>query len=219
MAYQRWRAVFLVALFGIVAGAGCAKRPVTSQATAPPPTGQVIAAPAAPAQPPGPPAAVAREPVAPPAFPAPAPPPSSAPAAPEPVAPAPAVRPVAPATPVKPSEFAESPALRDVPFDFDRYNIRPDAARTLDASAAWLREHPEMLVLIEGHCDERGTNEYNLALGERRARATMSYLAARGIQASRITIISYGEERPTCTARAESCWAKNRRAHFLAKPR
>ena len=72
-------------------------------------------------------------------------------------------------------------------------------------------------MLIEGHCDERGTNEYNLALGERRARATMNYLLAQGLPATRITIISYGKERPVCTEHAESCWARNRRAHFLVK--
>jgi peptidoglycan-associated lipoprotein len=74
-------------------------------------------------------------------------------------------------------------------------------------------------VLIEGHCDERGTNEYNLALGERRAKATMNYLVGQGVQANRITIISYGKERPTCTEHSEACWAKNRRAHFLVKAR
>jgi len=74
-------------------------------------------------------------------------------------------------------------------------------------------------LLIEGHCDERGTNEYNLALGERRAKATMNYLVSQGIQANRITIISYGEERPICTEKTEACWAKNRRANFLVKPR
>lgn len=127
--------------------------------------------------------------------------------------------PVAAVPPPAPKEFAETPALRNIYFDFDKYNIRPDAARTLDANAAWLRENPNTVVLIEGHCDERGTNEYNLALGERRAKATMGYLVARGVQAGRITVISYGEERPTCTAHQESCWAKNRRAHFLAKTR
>ena len=75
------------------------------------------------------------------------------------------------------------------------------------------------LVLIEGHCDERGTNEYNLALGERRAKATMNYLVSQGVQAARITIISYGEERPLCTEKTEACWARNRRAHFLTKAR
>jgi peptidoglycan-associated lipoprotein len=72
---------------------------------------------------------------------------------------------------------------------------------------------------IEGHADQRGTNEYNLALGERRAKSTMNYLVSQGVQAGRITIISYGEERPVCTERTEACWGMNRRAHFLSKPR
>ncbi|MDP2701178.1 MAG: OmpA family protein, partial [Candidatus Rokubacteria bacterium] len=75
------------------------------------------------------------------------------------------------------------------------------------------------LVLIEGHADERGTNEYNLALGEKRAKAAMNYLVAQGVQASRITIISYGKERPVCTEKTEACWAKNRRDNFLTKAR
>jgi peptidoglycan-associated lipoprotein len=84
-------------------------------------------------------------------------------------------------------------------------------------NARWLKAHPSYLVLIEGHCDERGTNEYNLALGERRAKATRDHLVSLGIEGSRITVISYGEERPVCTERTEGCWTKNRRAHFLVK--
>ena len=72
-------------------------------------------------------------------------------------------------------------------------------------------------MLIEGHCDERGTNEYNLGLGDRRARATMNYLVSQGVQAGRISTVSYGEERPVCTEHNESCWQKNRRAQFLVK--
>jgi peptidoglycan-associated lipoprotein len=119
----------------------------------------------------------------------------------------------------EPKEFVAVPELRDIYFDFDRYDIRPADAKILDANAAWLKQNPGMLLLIEGHCDERGTNEYNLALGERRAKAAMNYLVAQGVQASRITIISYGEERPVCMEKTEECWAKNRRAHFLVKPR
>jgi len=118
-----------------------------------------------------------------------------------------------------PREFAAIADLKDVFFDFDKYDIRPTDAKMLDANAAWLKSHENMLVLVEGHCDERGTNEYNLALGERRAKATMNYLVAQGVQANRITIISYGEERPVCSEHTEACWAKNRRAHFLIKPR
>jgi peptidoglycan-associated lipoprotein len=118
-----------------------------------------------------------------------------------------------------PKEFMAVAALKEVYFDFDKYDIRPDDAKTLDANATWLKSNADNLVLIEGHCDERGTNEYNLALGERRAKATMNYLVSQGIQANRITIISYGEERPVCAEHTEACWAKNRRAGFLVKPR
>ncbi|MBI2219279.1 MAG: peptidoglycan-associated lipoprotein Pal [Candidatus Rokubacteria bacterium] len=111
------------------------------------------------------------------------------------------------------------PELKDIFFDFDKYDIRPEDAKTLDVNASWLKANPNQLVLIEGHCDERGTNEYNLALGERRAKAAMNYLVSQGVQASRITIISYGEERPVCTDKNEGCWSKNRRSHFLVKPR
>ena len=102
-------------------------------------------------------------------------------------------------------------------FDFDRYDVRAGDKGTLDENAKWLKSNQSALLLIEGHADERGTNEYNLALGERRAKATRDYLVSVGIDAGRITVISYGEERPTCTEKAEGCWAKNRRAHFLVK--
>jgi peptidoglycan-associated lipoprotein len=120
---------------------------------------------------------------------------------------------------VKPSEFSPLPDLKTINFDFDKYNIRPDAAKTLDGDAGWLKANPNSLVLIEGHCDDRGTNEYNLVLGENRAKAAMNYLVAQGVQASRITIISYGKERPVCTEKNEACWAKNRRGNFLIKTR
>jgi peptidoglycan-associated lipoprotein len=173
---------------------GCARRPATVAASA-----------AAPAAAPSPAPAPAPAPSAP--SPAPAPPAPAAAAA-----PAPAPRPV-------PKEFMAVAALKEVYFDFDKYDIRPEDAKTLDANATWLKSNGDNLVLIEGHCDERGTNEYNLALGERRAKSTMNYLVSQGIQANRITIISYGEERPVCTEKTEACWAKNRRANFLVKPR
>ena len=110
-------------------------------------------------------------------------------------------------------------ALKPIYFDFDKSDIRPDASRILDANIDWLKSNVDAVILIEGHCDERGTNEYNLALGDRRARATMSYLVGHGVAPARITTISYGEERPVCTAHTEACWARNRRAHFLAKAR
>jgi len=172
---------------------GCPKRPATTGAVAPAPSApQAAPAPAA------------------------APAPRQAPAA----APAPRQAPApAPAPMVKPSEFAPSPNLKAIYFDFDKYDIRPDDAKTLDGDAAWLKANPNNLVLIEGHADERGTNEYNLALGEKRAKAAMNYLVAQGVQASRVTIISYGEERPVCTEKTEACWAKNRRDNFLTKAR
>src|SRR5262245_40741616 len=119
--------------------------------------------------------------------------------------------------PPSPKDYNEVAALRDVHFDFDRAALRAEDARVLEANARWLVAHPGTLVLIEGHADERGTNEYNLALGENRARVTRDGLIARGVTASRITLVSYGEERPTCVETSEACWAKNRRAHFLVK--
>jgi len=118
-----------------------------------------------------------------------------------------------------PSDFVAVRDLADIHFDFDKYTIRPTDADLLDQNARWLKANEKDLLLIEGHCDERGTNEYNLALGERRAKAAMNYLVAQGVAARRITIISYGEERPQCTDHNEACWAKNRRAHFLLKQR
>jgi peptidoglycan-associated lipoprotein len=116
-----------------------------------------------------------------------------------------------------PRDFSVNDAVRDIYFDFDKYDIRSADQKTLDANAAWLKSNARALLLIEGHCDERGTPEYNLALGERRAQAAMSYLVALGIQANRISIVSYGHQQPLCTERNEACWAKNRRAHFLVK--
>jgi peptidoglycan-associated lipoprotein len=179
---------------------GCPKRPATTAAAAPTPTGSALS-PGAPSRAPSPPA-----------------PGAPAPASPTPPATAPPAT-AAPATPPRPSEFTESANLKDVYFDFDKYDIRPDDAKVLDGNATWLKSNANNLVLIEGHCDERGTNEYNLALGERRAKSTMNYLVSQGIQANRITIISYGKERPVCNEKTEACWQKNRRAHFLVKAR
>jgi peptidoglycan-associated lipoprotein len=120
---------------------------------------------------------------------------------------------------VNPKEFAAIIGLRDIHFEFDRYTIRPDQAPILDANAEWLKENPRALLLIEGHADERGTNEYNLALGDRRARAAMSYLVAQGVRSNRISVISYGEDRPVCRESSEDCWSQNRRAHFSIKQR
>ena len=184
---------------------GCPKRPATTAASAPAPSGSALA-PASPGAPSPSTAAPSRPGGA-----------TPAPATPAPATPGPAT--AAPATPPRPSEFSENANLKDVYFDFDKYDIRADDAKILDGNATWLKGNANNLVLIEGHCDERGTNEYNLALGERRAKATMNYLVAQGIQANRITIISYGKERPVCSEKDESCWQKNRRAHFLTKGR
>jgi peptidoglycan-associated lipoprotein len=173
---MRVRAVItMLAIVCVVAG--CAKRPNTTGASAPAPTGGATAM---------------------------APTPSGPPTA------TPAPRP-------QPKDFRAVAELADIHFDFDKADIRPDAKPVLDKSATWLRGNAKELVLIEGHCDERGTNEYNLALGERRAKATMTYLVNNGVDARRITIISYGEERPECKDKTEKCWAMNRRAHFLTK--
>ena len=137
-------------------------------------------------------------------------------AAPAPPPPAPAPE---PARPAPPKEFRANDALKNIYFDFDKYNIRPGDAKILDASAQWLNSNAGYLLLIEGHTDERGTNDYNLALGDRRAKATMNYLVAQGVKSDRITIVSYGEERPVCTEHNEACWARNRRAAFLIKER
>jgi peptidoglycan-associated lipoprotein len=187
-------------LLGVVL-TGCAKRPATTAAAAPAPTGAATTTSGA--------------------APAMAQPTTAAPSGTDTrggtAAPAPAT--AAPATRPEPSQFKPDPALKDVFFDFDKYDIRPADAKVLDSNASWLKTNANHLILIEGHCDERGTNEYNLALGERRAKSTMNYLVSQGVQASRITIISYGEERPACTEKTEECWAKNRRAQFLDKPR
>ena len=118
---------------------------------------------------------------------------------------------------VNPKEYAAVAKLSDIHFDFDSYEIRPEAAKILEASAEWLKANPKHLVLIEGHADERGTAEYNIALGDRRARAALNYLVSHGWQARRVTRISYGEERAICKQQTEECWAKNRRAHFAVK--
>jgi peptidoglycan-associated lipoprotein len=117
--------------------------------------------------------------------------------------------------PVK--EFHPATEMIDVHFEFDRYDIRSQEASALQSNAAWLRSNKNYLVLIEGHSDVRGTPEYNVALGERRAKTAQNYLVSHGIDSRRIAIISYGEHRQQCTDSTEECWAKNRRAHFRIK--
>ncbi|MBI4467575.1 MAG: peptidoglycan-associated lipoprotein Pal [Acidobacteria bacterium] len=105
--------------------------------------------------------------------------------------------------------------IRHAFFDFDKADLRPDARVALTQSAEFLREYPEARVLIEGHCDERGSTEYNLGLGDRRANAAKDFLVSLGISASRIQTVSYGKERPFCFESNEECWQENRRAHFV----
>jgi peptidoglycan-associated lipoprotein len=114
-----------------------------------------------------------------------------------------------------PTYVEEKSVFEDIHFDFDRYDILANAKPTLQSMADWLIKNKSVMLLIEGHCDERGTNEYNLALGDRRAKATKDYLVALGIASGRIQIISYGEEKPLCAEKTEDCWQKNRRAHFV----
>jgi peptidoglycan-associated lipoprotein len=175
-------------LAAFVLAQGCAKRPGVSQVSAPAPSNP----------------AITRAPTAAPAV-----------AAPETSVAPPGFIPGQAA--MKPGDFEANPALAMIHFDFDRSDIRPQDAKILDDNASWLRSHPHSAVLIQGHCDERGTSEYNVALGDRRANAAREYLVTHGIATSRISVISYGEERPQCTQRNESCWARNRRAQFLTK--
>jgi len=105
--------------------------------------------------------------------------------------------------------------LKDAFFDYDKADLREDARAALSADADWLKKYGSTQVLIEGHCDERGTSEYNLALGDRRANAAKEYLASLGIDGARIKTVSYGKERPFCTQSSEDCWQQNRRAHFV----
>jgi peptidoglycan-associated lipoprotein len=115
------------------------------------------------------------------------------------------------------SETMGDPVLNDVFFAFDKHNLTAEAKGTLEANAGELRDHSDVAIVIEGHCDERGTKSYNLALGEKRANAARDYLIALGISGSRITVISYGKERPFDPGHTEAAWAKNRRAHFKLK--
>lgn len=122
-----------------------------------------------------------------------------------PVAPAPAAAPIA-------------VVLKDINFDFDKYNIRPADAEILKANSAWFKANPGKKMRVEGHCDERGTVEYNLALGQKRADAAKAYIVNLGVDGKLIETVSYGKERPVDPAHNEAAWAKNRRAHFLALP-
>jgi peptidoglycan-associated lipoprotein len=156
---------------------------------------------------------------APPAAPTPAPAP---PPSPPPPPPAPA-----PAPPTEEELFARTSIeelnakkpLTDVFFDLDRADLTESGRASLQKNADWMKKWQSTKITVEGHCDSRGTTEYNLALGERRAQSTRNYLVSRGVQESRINLLSYGEERPLCTEHEESCWTQNRRAQFLTRSR
>jgi peptidoglycan-associated lipoprotein len=125
-----------------------------------------------------------------------------------------------PAPPVEPAPAPDMDALfrqnvQDAYFDFNKADIRPDARQALAKTADFLRNYPQIRVTVEGHCDERGSTEYNLALGDRRAGAVKQYLVSLGISADRISTVSFGKEKPFCTEHNETCWQQNRRGHFV----
>lgn len=111
-------------------------------------------------------------------------------------------------------ESGSASGLNDVYFDFDKFTVRDDAKPSLQSNSKWLNSNSKARIKIEGHADERGTNEYNIALAEKRAQAVSKYLVTLGVKADRLSTISYGEEKPQCAAHSEDCWQKNRRAHF-----
>ena len=161
----------------------------------------------------------------PPAPPPPAPPPpAAAPAPPPPPPPPPAPAPAPPPRPLTEDELfaqktlaqlnAEAP-LADALFDYDQSTIRDDARAVLQKNAEYLKRWPSTRVSIEGHADSRGTNEYNLGLGDRRAAAVRDYLVSLGITADRMLTVSRGEETPVCSEENEACWQRNRRGHFV----
>ena len=105
--------------------------------------------------------------------------------------------------------------FKDINFDFDKYDVKDSFKPELKAIASWMTKNTSAKLSVEGHCDDRGTNEYNLALGDRRAKAVKDYLVSLGVSSPKIETISYGEEKPLCSEQTEECWAKNRRAHFV----
>lgn len=109
--------------------------------------------------------------------------------------------------------FAQS--MKDIYFDYDRFDLRAEDRAAISADAAFLKSHPSIRFTIEGHCDERGSTDYNLALGDNRANSARSALVTAGVPADQIKVISFGKEKPFCTASTEACWQQNRRAHFV----
>ena len=112
------------------------------------------------------------------------------------------------------SEAAFHQNVQDIFFDYDSFDLRPDASTSITQAASYLNAHPTIKVVIGGYCDDRGSAEYNLALGENRANAARTALVSAGVSASRLRVISYGKEKQFCTEQDESCWQQNRRAQF-----
>ena len=111
--------------------------------------------------------------------------------------------------------FHATDDLKDIHFNFDQYDLDSNSKKVLEQNATYLKSNPGIRVEIQGHCDERGTNNYNIALGQRRAHSTKKYLVAQGVNSHQVNVISYGEEKPFCSDSNENCWHQNRRAHFL----
>ena len=111
--------------------------------------------------------------------------------------------------------FTASSDLKDIHFKFDQYDLDDNSRAVLQKNAEFLKNNPNLHVEVQGHCDERGTNNYNIALGERRAHSTKKYLVAQGVNSRNVHVISYGEEKPFCFSSGEVCWQENRRAHFM----
>jgi peptidoglycan-associated lipoprotein len=186
MTFRRLASVLGLSLVLAVAAAGCHKK----------------VPPAAPAPPPPPPPTA---PVTPPPPPAPPPP-----------APTPAPRALTEAEIFANRSLEDvSRDLDDVYFDLDKSEIREDAKSLLQKNADWMKKWTSTQVSVEGHCDSRGSAEYNLALGSRRANAVKEYLTNLGVPAGRLTVVSKGKEQPACSEEAESCWQRNRRGHFV----
>ena len=169
-------------------------------------------------------AACTRRVAPPPPAPPPPPPVAVAPAPPPPPPPPPPAAPTPPPAPLTEDQIfarksleqinSERP-LGDVYFDYDQSTIRADARSPLQANATWLKRWSTTQITVEGHCDSRGSSEYNLALGTRRGEAVKQYLVDLGIPASRILVVTKGKEQPFCTEDNESCWQQNRRGHFI----
>jgi peptidoglycan-associated lipoprotein len=114
-------------------------------------------------------------------------------------------------------EFRAEASLQDVFFAYDSWTIPEDGRQALSRDVEWLKSNPSALVKVEGHCDERGTSAYNLVLGEKRSKAARNYLVELGVGANRLSVVSYGKERPSCNEHAESCYQQNRRGHLVVK--